>query len=71
MVVSFFELINTYLKNNYFPNATYATYLDANEVFGDDYADFRMSDGLHLNGRGYLVFKRLINENVEIEPLDE
>lgn len=62
---------NTYLKNNYFPNATYATYLDANEVFGDDYADFRMSDGLHLNGRGYLVFKRLINENVEIESLDE
>lgn len=61
--------VNTYLKENFFPNNSYATYLDANEVFGDNYADYRLPDGLHLNTRGYLVFKSLIDENVEIADL--
>ena len=62
--------VNTYLKNNFFPNNSYATYLDANEIFGEDYADYRMADGLHLNARGYLIFKSLINDNVEFEELE-
>ena len=62
--------INTYLKDNFFPNNSYATYLDANEIFGEDYGDYRMADGLHLNARGYLIFKSLINDNVEFEELE-
>lgn len=62
--------INTYLKDNFFPNAPYTTYLDANEIFGEDYAKYRMDDGLHLNGRGYIIFKSLISEYVEIDDLD-
>ena len=61
--------VNTYLKENFFLNNSYATYLDANELFGEDYADYRMPDGLHLNARGYMIFKSLITENVEIEDL--
>ena len=61
---------NTYLKENFFVDNSYATYLDANEIFGEDYADYRMDDGLHINGRGYLIFKSLINEYVEIEDLE-
>lgn len=51
------------IVKEYIDNRDYVNYLDLNEIFGDDYADY-LYDGLHLNNKGYGVLKDLILENV-------
>ena len=42
-------------------------YLDAMEIFGDDFVNYLHTDGLHMNQNGYNVFKQLILETVPLE----
>lgn len=42
-------------------------YLDIMERFGDDYANYEQSDGLHPNTAGYEIFKDVIKANVPLK----
>ena len=44
-------------------------YLDIMEVYGDNYANYLQSDGLHPNTAGYEVMKTLIKANVPLEEI--
>lgn len=44
-------------------------YLDIMEVWGDNYANYEQSDGLHPNTAGYEVMKTLIKANVPLKTL--
>ena len=44
-------------------------YLDIMEVWGDNYASYEQSDGLHPNTAGYEVFKTIIKANVPLKTL--
>lgn len=44
-------------------------YLDIMERFGNDYASYEQSDGLHPNTAGYEIFKDIIKTNVPLEVL--
>lgn len=44
-------------------------YLDIMSVYGDNYASYEQSDGLHPNSAGYEVFKEIIKANVPLKPI--
>lgn len=44
-------------------------YLDIMERFGNDYASYEQSDGLHPNTAGYEIFKDVIKTNVPLKTL--
>ena len=62
----FHSASNEIMKANAESNAK-LHYLDVMGVYGDNYANYLQSDGLHPNTAGYEVMKTLIKENV---PLD-
>ena len=45
-------------------------YLDIMERYGDNYANYEQSDGLHPNSAGYEIFKEIIKANVPLKPLN-
>ena len=45
-------------------------YLDIMERYGDNYANYEQSDGLHPNSAGYDIFKEIIKANVPLKPLN-
>ena len=44
-------------------------YLDIMERYGNDYANYEQSDGLHPNTAGYEIFKDVIKTNVPLKEL--
>ena len=44
-------------------------YLDIMAVWGDNYANYEQTDGLHPNTAGYEVFKQIIQANVPLRQL--
>ena len=64
----FHSASNEFMKVNAQNNAK-LHYLDVMEVYGDNYANYLQSDGLHPNTAGYEVMKTLIKANVPLETL--
>lgn len=59
---------NEIMKTNAQNNAK-LHYLDIMEVWGNDYASYEQSDGLHPNTAGYEVIKNLVKTNVPLKAL--
>ena len=61
----FHSASNEFMKANAANNEK-LHYLDIMEVWGNDYANYEQSDGLHPNTAGYEVFKTIIKANVPL-----
>ena len=64
----FHSASNEIMKANANDNAK-LHYLDIMEVWGDNYASYEQSDGLHPNTAGYEVIKTLVKANVPLATL--
>ncbi len=65
---SFHSQSNEIMKVNAQNNAK-LHYIDIMEVWGDNYADYEQTDGLHPNTAGYEVMKNLIKAAVPLKTL--
>lgn len=61
----FHEESNNFMKENS-EQFEKLHYLDIMEKFGNDYASYEQSDGLHPNTAGYEIYKEVILDNVPI-----
>ena len=64
--LQFHSASNEFMKTNC-QNNEKLHYLDIMAVWGNDYASYEQSDGLHPNTAGYEVIKTLVKENVPLE----
>lgn len=64
----FYKVANEIMEENA-ENIEKLHYLDIMAVFGDDYASYKQSDGLHPNTAGYEVFKTIIKDEVPLKTL--